>query len=50
MDKIRRSQPPKAKSFLSLHPVLKGFVMGLLALLLLTLGYLAAGLVHWMAL
>lgn len=49
MDKIQRSRPPKAKSFLSLHPVLKGFALGLLAILLIALGYLAADFIHLLA-
>ena len=49
MDKIQRSRPPKAKSFLSLHPVLKGFSLGILAMLLIALGYFAAGFIHLLA-
>ena len=49
MDKIQHSRPPKAKSFFSLHPVLKGFALGFLALILIALGYLAADFIHLLA-
>lgn len=49
MDKIQRSRPPKAKSFFSLHPVLKGFSLGILAMLLIALGYFAAGFIYLLA-
>ena len=42
MDKIQRSRPPKAKGFFSLHPVLKGFSLVFLALMLIAFGYFAA--------
>ena len=48
MDKIQRSRPPKPKSFFRLHPVLKGFSLGSLAMLLIALGYVAAGFIHWL--
>ena len=49
MDKIQRSRPAKPKSFFRLHPVLKGFSLGILALILIALGYIAAGFFHSLA-